>query len=496
MILSKNQVAIDIAFNKSKQNLNISAVAGSGKTTTLLHLLKSVPEGKSCLFLAFNNSIVNELKNRIGIKNNIDVMTTHSFGWRSILNRYGKVKMSPSKSVEKTYLVIKKYHPDLMKKLGYHFYIVPEIIDLLRCNLLNNDRDSVDWIVDRYGYDITLDKTYDVIKRVFDSSVRDLQTYDFMDMLYRPIIDKTINIRRYDYVFCDESQDFSILQHALIKRAISSRGGRIITVGDEYQAIYGFAGADADSYGKLKNINGNSISLPLSVSYRCSKNVIKEAQKYVNHIRHKPDAEDGKVFYDGSLLSIKDGDWILCRNLKPLIKAYIWLLKNKIKSKIRGRDIGSSLLTLIHRTHAKTISTMIKNLENEKFKLYDKLSNKGVFNPTKHAKYEELLEKIEVIEYLSYEARNVIELCNMIENIFTDEVEGILLSTIHKSKGLENDTIFFLCPELIPSVYATQSWELIQERNLKYVAITRAKKNLVYVNGNQFSNDLTKNIKL
>ena len=40
--------------------MNISAVAGSGKTTTLLELLNYVPKDKNTLFLAFNNAIVDE----------------------------------------------------------------------------------------------------------------------------------------------------------------------------------------------------------------------------------------------------------------------------------------------------------------------------------------------------------------------------------------------------------------------------------------------------
>jgi superfamily I DNA/RNA helicase len=65
-----------------------------------------------------------------------------------------------------------------------------------------------------------------------------------------------------------------------------------------------------------------------------------------------------------------------------------------------------------------------------------------------------------------------------------------MLSTIHKAKGLENDRIFFLCPELIPSKYATQPWQYEQEANLKYVAITRAKQELIYVWTNIFNNDI------
>jgi DNA helicase-2/ATP-dependent DNA helicase PcrA len=56
-----------------------------------------------------------------------------------------------------------------------------------------------------------------------------------------------------------------------------------------------------------------------------------------------------------------------------------------------------------------------------------------------------------------------------------------LFMTIHKSKGLENNTIFILHPELLPHPAATQEWQMQQESNLKYVAITRAIENLIWV---------------
>jgi superfamily I DNA/RNA helicase len=59
---------------------------------------------------------------------------------------------------------------------------------------------------------------------------------------------------------------------------------------------------------------------------------------------------------------------------------------------------------------------------------------------------------------------------------------------------LENERVFFLCPELIPSKFATQPWEFEQERNLYYVAVTRAKRELVYVMNDMFLYDLMRKV--
>lgn len=491
---SKYQEAIYKTFKLTKRDINISAVAGSGKTTVLLELLKYVPDKATSLFLAFNNSIVDELKDR-NTRRDAEIMTIHSCGWRSILCRYGsRAKMNPNKGIAKTEQVLKRMKDDIGdKQRGWFFFIIPKILDLLRCNLLENNQESIEWIAEHYDLNIS-EIEAKVAMEAFTLMQKDKSQFDFMDMIYQPVVDGSIRFRKYEYVFCDESQDFSRCQHEFIKRCLT-RNGRLITVGDKRQAIYGFAGADAESYERLAEINGRAIKLPLSVSYRCAKSIVQEAQKIVPEISYAPHAIEGEV-RDGSLLELDYGDWILCRNLKPLIQAYLWLMKNKIKSKIRGKEIGEGILALISKTGGKTVDGLLKNLDLEKEHLHNKLKQLGVKKPSLHPKMETLMQKIEVIQCLCEEVDTVKELRSLISNIFSDEVKGILLSTIHKAKGLENDKIFFLAPELIPSKYATQPWQYEQEQNLFYVCVTRAKTSLVYVRGTQFNKDIKEKIRL
>lgn len=484
---SKYQKAIYKTFQLTKKDISISAVAGSGKTTVLLELLKYVPENKSSLFLAFNNSIVDELKAR-NERSDAQIMTIHSCGWRSILCRYGgKVKMNPNKGIAKTEKVIKALSVPENKR-GYYFYIIPKILDLMRCNLCENDEKSINELLLHYDLNAEAEDVK-IARKAFEYMIDDKSQFDFMDMIYVPVTDSSVRLQKYDYVFCDESQDFSLCQQAFIKSVLNRRG-RLVTVGDRNQAIYGFAGADANSYDKLCNLNGKAIQMPLSVSYRCARKIIAEAQKIVPEIQPAPSAQDGWVWEDGSLSEVRYGDWILCRNLKPLVQTYLWLMKNKIKSKIRGKDIGEGIISLIVKTGAKTIPDLYEGLSREQNKLLEKLQKRGVRHPAYHPKMEILQQRIEVIQCLANEVDSVKELKSMIENIFSDDVKGIILSTIHKAKGLENDRIFFLIPELIPSKFATMDWQFEQEQNLKYVAITRARKELIYVHSNQFLEDI------
>lgn len=75
------------------------------------------------------------------------------------------------------------------------------------------------------------------------------------------------------------------------------------------------------------------------------------------------------------------------------------------------------------------------------------------------------------------------ELVKHIEGLITESEDAIKLSTIHKAKGLENNRVFILDYDKLPMKKDNHKpWETVQENNLKYVALTRAKESLFLVN--------------
>jgi superfamily I DNA/RNA helicase len=74
------------------------------------------------------------------------------------------------------------------------------------------------------------------------------------------------------------------------------------------------------------------------------------------------------------------------------------------------------------------------------------------------------------------------EVCAIIDTVFT-QGKGVTLSTVHKAKGLEAERAFILERALHQSFMqrAKQQWQKEQEKNILYVAITRAKRELVYM---------------
>lgn len=490
---SPYQQAIYDAFAGTKKNINISAVAGSGKTTTLLELLNLVPRNKSVLFLAFNNSIVNELKER-NKRQGAVIQTVHSCGWRGIMSKYGGGKIDANKVYAKIEKALKRFKNVTPKLRGTYMYYVPKLIDIMRLSMSDGSDASITSLCDKH--DIELGQSdFPFVRFVFEEMAKERVVFDFTDMVYLPVLDKTIPIRQFDYVFCDESQDFSIAQQEFIRRCIKPKTGRVVSVGDKMQSIYGFAGADANSYERMAAINGESIDMPLSVSYRCAKSVIREAQKVVPYIQYFEGAPEG-VCELGDLEGIKDGDWVVCRNVKPLVQLYIYLTAKHVKSHIKGVDICDGIIRLIRGANTDSIAKMLAYFERRKDILVMELKERGVKEPTKHERYEALKTKMDVVDVLIDECNNVTDIIELIKRIFDDkETKGVTLCSIHKSKGLEGERVHLLCPELIPSKYAYQPWQLEQEKNLLYVAITRAKRELYKIPEEVFKAQINKDTK-
>jgi superfamily I DNA/RNA helicase len=240
----------------------------------------------------------------------------------------------------------------------------------------------------------------------------------------------------------------------------------------------------------------NTTSLPLSISYRCAKNIVDFAQKIVPTIEANNDGREGEVKYNVSLDEIKDGDMVLCRNNAPLMQVYVDFIKKGKKCFIRGKDIGLNLKNMVKRTG---IDVLNKSLQEDGVfvRLYDALFdminetickyNVTYVDAVESASISNRLDMIKALEILSDDINTADELIEKISNIFSDRKKGgISLSTIHKAKGLEADNVYIACRHLMPSSRAKKDWEIRQEYNLMYVAYTRPKNILGFIDDKEF----------
>ena len=322
-----------------------------------------------------------------------------------------------------------------------------------------------------------------------------LDEIDYTDMVWLPnvLYMKPLGLQ-YDFIFGDEAQDFSVAQRELILKC-GKMGTRYIFCGDKNQCIYSFASASPDTFDKLKALP-NTTTLPLSISYRCAKNIVKFAQNIVPNIEPNNDERLGDIVYDVSIDDIKDGDMVICRNNAPLMEAYNEFIRQGKKCYIRGKDIGLNLKKLVESTKQTELNADLSK-DGVFVRLYDKLfsDRNKIINKT-NLDYNTVmnmpiitnkLDMINALEVLSEGINTSDELIDKIKAVFSDrKTNGIALSTIHKAKGLEADNVYIACKSLMPSKSAIKNWEVEQEKNLMYVAFTRAKNKLGFIDDKYF----------
>jgi DNA helicase-2/ATP-dependent DNA helicase PcrA len=471
----------------------VEAVAGSGKTTTVLASLKLIPKNQSVLLLAFNKSIADELKKKA--PEHVDVKTFNGYGHRILCQQFGKINLEANKMRKIVREVMDGYdygefgeHVLALVNYAKRMGILPDGIRGM--SLLPDTDETWNNLIDRFGIAIRSSDRHMAINYAKQCIVKSLNMVttqnivDFDDQIYIPIV-KSFTGDTYDWVFVDEAQDMSLIRSAMVKMAVKPNG-RVIAVGDISQAIYGFTGADSESLNNFKK-DFNAISLPLSISYRCAKKVVAEAKRIVPHIEAFESAPDGEIkrFEDKfSLTDFKGGDMILCRRNAPVVSLAFKLIKAGIPAKILGRDISTGLIKLIESLKPKGIHGshgLVEKLSAWRLKEVNKWNNED---------RPDMVEMINdkngcILAIINKSTVNTVpDLIRDIESLFSDDVNNtrsVILCSIHKAKGLEAETVYFLDRDLIPSKFARQSWEFEQENNLIYVGVTRAKHNLNYI---------------
>ena len=499
---SRYQQAIYDYIEHESGNLVVEAAAGSGKTTTLVKCVTLIPANKRILLCAFNKDIVEELKKKTSDLENVSVMTLHGLGLRMLTNNYPGIHPVPNGFKYDSYIKnnlreLSSLDTRRLSRSMYCRYVdnIKKYVDYGRYYMCQTERD-LDFIEDRYDIETVRDEK-SIALEVMEWGKTELEDIDFVDMIWFPHV---LNLQphglQFDYIMVDECQDMNKAERELILKC-RKMGTRLVSVGDSNQMLYSFAGGDPDSFNALKSIP-NTKCLPLSISYRCPKNVVDFAKKLVPSIEaNEANTNEGKVLYNVSLDDVAPGDMVLCRNNAPLIQVYNEFLKLGKKAFIRGKDIGSNLKNLVKSTKQEKINLdcredgLFVRLYDDLFvtrnKLMEKLSIDGA-TAMKSPIIDAKLDMIKALEVLSEGLTTTDELIAKIDEIFPkrDKSEGIALSTVHKAKGLEANNVFVVCRSLMPSKSAKKDWEVQQEHNLMYVAYTRAKNMLCFVDEKEF----------
>lgn len=264
------------------------------------------------------------------------------------------------------------------------------------------------------------------------------------------------------------------------------------------QAIYGFAGADAESFANIQKRTG-AAELPLSITYRCPKAVVEIAQRYVPEIQAADDAAEGFVTMVGEdqLRAVIVDQYndpktrtepflVLCRTNAPLVSMAFSLIKAGVPATVKGRDIGKQVVDTIDA---------IAKLSGFGFDQF------GVFAETyRNLKVRPLMQRentemqvaqindmvdcaIAIYEAAVLDERGSLgEMRSYAQDMFTDQDSLITCSSVHKAKGLEAKNVGVIRCNQMPHPMARQPWQKVQEDNLAYIAVTRSLRNLYLAN--------------
>jgi ATP-dependent DNA helicase UvrD/PcrA len=496
MQLTAQQAAFIDAVVNGKGHKCLRARAGTGKTSTILETVDVYAEKfpkHELAIVAFGKAIQVEIEGKLKDREidwkQCQAVTTHSLGFGLVRFAFKGVAVDNNKVRD----LLRAQNAPVYDKF---FGAIGELVHLAKLEGFGffDDAqigDAHAWyqMAEHYGvngFDNTsdMDMVVEAAQHIYRESLELTTVVDFDDMVLFPLVHNLVVRFGKDVIFLDEAQDTSRARRALVKKFLKPKG-RLMIVGDDRQAIMGFAGASANALDEMIEELQAEV-LPLTMTWRCPKAVVELAQRYVPDIQAADTAIDGTVSYLEALpAELLPTDAILCRNTAPLVEQAYALIRRGVACKVEGREIGTGLLKMVNRwTTIKTITAFLDKLEEWQLRESQKAVAKG-----KDEKVQEIADKCDTLRVIcsavqqQRQAANLDDVRAFINNLFADNVKGVLtLATYHRSKGREWPRVILVeHGKRCPTPYAKQAWQLRQEDNLAYVAITRAQRELMFV---------------
>lgn len=483
---SKYQVAIFDAVKSKESNLLVNAVAGSGKSFTLENSTTHMGRDERIVALAFNKSIAEELQRRM--PDGAVASTLNSIGFRTWM-RFQRSQVDGSKTRGIARQVVSFNDRDLTsdvislaQKAKVHGLVTNDAVALAQRPVqgLMADTDE-NWLMIAGRYNIDLPWQYNRVltmaRQVLTRSITNTAVVDFDDQLFMPVI-YGVNFETFDRILVDEAQDLSDIQIEMIKR-MGSASTRYLFVGDRRQSLYAFRGADSRAMDRIK-AEFSCKELPLSVTYRCPRLVVDTAKKYEPTIEAREDAPDGVVRDDGYYLdaNFEAGDMVICRRSAPVITLAYTLMGRRIKCRVQGRDLAEGIKSLVRKLKAKSVEDLVKRLADWEQRQIELLTAADA----DEQKIEQVTDKANTLRVViqSSGATTIDGVEQEIDGLFSGDGPCVLLSTVHRAKGLEADRVFVIDHGLTPK-YVRSAEQQEQESNIAYVSVTRSKQELVFI---------------
>lgn len=463
------------------KDLVVLARAGTGKTTTMVEAVirfcRANPRAK-VLTCAFNKKNAVELDDRLR-RADLDwkqasARTLNSVGLATVKKEFGKgVQVDGKKGrniAKKVAAEFEEKNPDV--EISGLATKIAKLATMAKITLSPRSIDALSELCNRFAI-ADEQAEVSIVARLADQAMdlaaADKTVVDFDDQLWFPHVFR-LQPWKHDLVIVDEAQDMNASQLELARKSVK-RSGRLIAVGDDRQAIYGWRGADSNFMDRMVRELGAD-TLPLPRTYRCGTKIVDEARKLV------PDYEAAESNPEGVVRTLKKdrvvdearaGDFIISRANAPLLPLCLELLKRKVPATIQGRDIMGQLMGIAEKSGCETTECLLSYLETYEADEREKLIKADADDDV----LEALSDRVACLRVLAPEHDRVADLLKHLDEVFTDRDDDskVTLSSAHRSKGLERDRVFLLTETFRHGG---------QEDNCRYVAITRARTELVW----------------
>jgi F-box protein, helicase, 18 len=455
------QIAIIDAIENGSDNLEVNALAGTGKTTTLDFIQSASPK-QPVLCLAFNKRIAEEMKKKF--PDTTTVKTMNGLGHGIWYKAVGKMDLNPKKMQE----IFKEQvsamaKPDqkecwdiywevitacgMAKSLGY----VPE----------GKFPHAKRLITQELFHSILEVKPTPLVSSLIDSLLfQSIQSaykgwIDYNDQVYMPgVFGGTFP--RFPLVLVDEAQDLNPVNHAILGKLVKER---VCVVGDRWQSIYAFRGAVTNGMQDLQ-AKFSCQELDLSVSFRCPQAVVEAARWRVPNFKWTKPGGHVECLKRLFAKDIPEGAAIICRNNAPLFRAALGLLMQSRAVTVSGSELGPKLIRLLEKIcdEGDTQEEMLGKIEQWKNEQIEKAQH-----------VDNIVDTAECLSIFASFGKDLGQAVTYVKHMF-EQQGSIKLLTGHKSKGGEWDTVYHLDPWLCRDEE--------QDKNLRYVITTRAKESL------------------
>ncbi|MCZ7385141.1 MAG: ATP-dependent helicase [Candidatus Methanoperedens sp.] len=530
----------------------ITAPPGFGKTFVMTkrveYLISSeyLKPPNKLLALTFSNAAANEMKGRIkkNVPNSekyIDIMNFHTLAY-SILRIYGNYI-----DINRHFTIITEKHKDdyIYSYYGSNLGILYMLWD----NKSKFSNDYKEWYNRKYlqGKRINCinsgkEDIFEELRKQINQNFINKDRLDFDHLLFKVIelFKKNPNIKnlffkKYILLFADEFQDTNYIQYLLFKEIATNLEGakrNVFVMGDKKQAIMRFQGANPDNIDSLIK-DFNCKTLELKENHRTNSEEIKlvtrklreptlsvsgiEHKLYINATVEEEISRLIEVIRDLLTKNVKPHDicilfpqiktsnpikkrfdeesidYILINNFKidSIIDEYSKMTK-EIEEYIEKKYTKKSVKIIIHELIKKYYSDQYsKNIVLMTIERFSKAFDGGNFSSM------EVWKRLqEFYNYLHME----IDWTNLVKSNIKDR---IYLSSIHGSKGLEFDYILMLGIINYRLPYYTFCFpcndfrnptkvDISESKDLFYVGISRAIKDIIFFYSEQDEQDLSK----